>query len=78
MIKITQKMRNNEINDNDSLKPTVLKSEFNVFEHSDPGLFALSFASTNTGLEMYDEKDKKWIPIGLNEGIWWNGKTANY
>ena len=72
------KIRSNEINDKDGqLKPSVLKSEFNVFEHSDPGLFALSFASTNEGLEMYDELDGKWIKIGLNEGIWWNGKTAN-
>ena len=66
--------------DNDDGKepmPNVLKSDFNVMAHSDPGLFALSFSSTNEGLEMYDEQSKKWIKIGLNEGIWWNGKTAN-
>ena len=63
--------------EHDNPKPNVLKSEFNVFPHSDPGLFALSFSSTNEGLEMYDHVTKNWIPIGLNEGIWWNGKTAN-
>ena len=30
-------------------------------EHSDPGLFALSFMSTNEGLELYDVSDDKWV-----------------
>eukprot|EP01084_Bolivina_argentea_P033247 61522_1 len=69
--------KNEDEKQSNELKPNVLKSEFNVFEHSDPGLFALSFSSTNNGLEMFDQVTKKWIAIGLNEGIWWNGKTAS-
>eukprot|EP01084_Bolivina_argentea_P102172 183089_1 len=72
-----EKLRNDEFVENDNeIKPTVLKSEFNVFEHTDPGLFALSFASTNDGLQMFDITTNEWIKIGLNECIWWNGETA--
>ena len=61
--------------------PRVLNSGFNVKEHSDPGLFALSFLSTNSGLELYDRVEKEWIEIENTQGIWWNGimsETVGY
>ena len=69
---VTQQQEEHE----EQQQPTVLQTKFNVMEHSDPGLFALSFMSTNLGLEMFDRVTKKWIKIKPNEGIWWNGKMS--
>ena len=58
------------------LEPRVLGSECNVEGHSDPGLFALSFLSTNDGLQLFDRIENKWIDIDNTQGIWWNGMLA--
>ena len=58
------------------LEPRVLAGKCNVEEHSDPGLFALSFLSTNDGLQLFDRIDNKWIDIDNTQGIWWNGMLS--
>eukprot|EP01083_Nonionella_stella_P085081 235685_1 len=58
------------------LQPEVLKTEFNVCEHIDPGLFAISFGSTNEGLELYDPVGDEWIKIAPDETVWWNGDMS--
>eukprot|EP01083_Nonionella_stella_P194416 717120_1 len=62
--------------DDNKLQPNVLKTDFNVCEHIDPGLFAISFGSTNEGLELYDPVSDEWIKIKPHEAVWWNGDMS--
>eukprot|EP01084_Bolivina_argentea_P298909 515184_1 len=56
----------------------IRKNKMNVCSHTDPGLFSLSFVSTNDGLELFDIIEKKWFKVPLNCGVLFAGETMPY
>eukprot|EP00456_Euglypha_rotunda_P041533 TRINITY_DN3224_c0_g1_i5.p1 TRINITY_DN3224_c0_g1~~TRINITY_DN3224_c0_g1_i5.p1 ORF type:complete len:288 (+),score=32.54 TRINITY_DN3224_c0_g1_i5:60-923(+) len=55
--------------------PILDGSKYRVAPHADPGVFALSFGSTSSGLKMLNEK-KEWISVPDDGAVLWCGATA--
>eukprot|EP01083_Nonionella_stella_P268418 907390_1 len=53
------------------------KNRLYVREHTDPGLFSISFGSDNLGLQMFDISQSKWINVPTNYGVLWCGEIAS-
>jgi isopenicillin N synthase-like dioxygenase len=62
-----------------SYKPNIDISDrpFYVSEHVDPGLFSLNIYSDASGMQFYDNENKKWYEMPPNCGVIFCGQAAN-
>lgn len=61
-----------------SYKPNIdiSKNPYYVTEHVDPGLFSLNIYSDASGMQFYDNVDKKWFELKMGYGVIFCGQAA--